>query len=115
MRDPEAPCARCGRRLTLDALKVWEEQERFRIFNGPPAYRAAAAGAEAGVYRYVYRRFAHLVCERCEARLKRGARVNDVHNRRVALWLGAILAFAGLAFLFTPVLMPTLLAAFWWW
>ncbi len=112
MRDPETACARCGRVHPAEALRLWEERARFRVFNGPAA---VTPGGERTVHSYVYRRFAHLVCSRCETRLLRGAGVDDIHNRRIALGVAAIFALAVAAFAVAPAVTPAFLAAFWRW
>jgi hypothetical protein len=115
----EIACARCGRSTPVDQLSVWRQDEQHRVFHGPPQSPRSADALEAsprpGVYSRVRKHCAYLTCEPCFAQLRGGGGLDDLHNRKVALYAAAVFALGVLIMIMTPVVMPGLLIAFWRW
>ena len=117
-------CARCGLMAPPEELRLWEQRERYRIFQGPAAARTDASeavdpgtgepvNASGGVYRYVHKHCAYLTCQACYAKLSRGSALDDLHLRKVLVYI-AILVVIGIALIaVAPSAMPTLLSTFW--
>ena len=107
MGPSEIACARCGRLTPVDELSMWGQYEQHRVFQGP--------AAPGGVYGRVRKQCAYLTCQPCHARLEAGGALDDIHNRKVALYAAAVVALGVIIIVMTPVVMPGLLIAFWRW
>ncbi|HTK35901.1 MAG TPA: hypothetical protein VL358_11530 [Caulobacteraceae bacterium] len=117
MSRSEIACARCGRLTPSDQLALWEQYEHHRVFQGPGRREEAAdaATARTGVYNRVRKRCAYLTCQACFTRLQNGGSLDDMHNRKVAIYTAAVFALGVLIIVATPVVLPSLLIAFWRW
>lgn len=96
------PCARCRRATAVDALTVWTERQRLRVFSN-----------ELRAFSYCERRLHHGVCADCLGKLERGAAVGDVEHRRAVVSLVCVAVAGGLLAAALPLVMPSLLSAFW--
>lgn len=117
MGPSELACARCGRSVPVDQLSVWQQYEQYRVFQGPAA-RAKPDGdssAPRAVYDKVRKHCAYLTCAACHAKLEAGGTLGDIHNRKVAIYAAAVVALGVIIVAFTPIVLPRLLIAFWWW
>jgi hypothetical protein len=115
----EITCARCGTPTPHERLRLWQQDEHHRVFQGPgrtrPTADVAGAPASTAIYARVRKRCAYLTCERCHDHLQKGGGLDDLHNRKIAIYTAAVLVLGiGIAVI-TPIAMPGLLIAFWHW
>jgi hypothetical protein len=113
MGPSELACARCGRHVPVAELTVWQQYEERRVFQGPG--RSVDGGPPRPVYDRVRKHCAYLTCRACHERLEAGGRLDDIHNRKVAAYAAGVVALGLLIVVFTPIVLPRLLIAFWWW
>jgi hypothetical protein len=119
----EIACARCGRLTPIDQTAIWEQDEQIRVFQGPAqpeeTERDDGHGVDVkapprrAVYNRVRKHCAYVTCRKCYAELQAGGSLGDIHNRKVAIFAIALLIVGALIMAFTPVALPTLIAAFW--
>jgi hypothetical protein len=114
MGPSELACARCGRHVPVDELSVWQQYEQHLIFQGPAGRDAGPEGPRMAFGR-VRKHCAYLTCQACHERLEAGGGLDDIHNRKVALYTVAVVVVGVLIVAFMPVILPRLLIAFWWW